>query len=56
LFFTNGLATKVDIASFLKVPEPTLTSFLAKYESQIIHIKLIIEKIRAAGKKYKQES
>ncbi len=47
----NEMATKKDIATFLKIPESTLATFLAKHTDQIKATKLTKEQIRAIGKK-----
>lgn len=48
------IATKKDICEFLKIPEPTLSSFLRKHENRIHAIKLSAESIKALGSKAKR--
>ncbi len=48
------IATKKDICEFLKIPEPTLNSFLRKHENRIHAIKLSAESIKALGSKAKR--
>ncbi|KOR29557.1 hypothetical protein TI03_02020 [Achromatium sp. WMS1] len=47
----NEIATKKDIATFLKVPETTLGSFLHKHKNEIQCIRLDLPTIRSIGSK-----
>lgn len=47
----NDIATKQDIAAFLRIPESTLGSFLYKYRDEIKPTRLDIATIRSIGKK-----
>ena len=48
---SDDIATKQDIADFLKIPESTLNSFLNKHRDEIESIQLDIATIRSIGRK-----
>jgi len=50
----NKIATKKDICKFLKIPEPTLSSFLRKHSERIQSIKLDVATIKFLGSKAKR--